>query len=166
MNRIYKLALVFSFISILTLNVKSQYDTGIGLRGGWTTGLTVKHFITPQGALEGMITNHIDGIGWIFRGYFEFQQRNHNINIEMANLSWFAGAGFHTRFVTSNDIQLGRGGALGASAIVGVEYKIPHFPFTLGLDFSPFYEFFHSTELINFKNSFNVDGALSARYIF
>jgi hypothetical protein len=170
MKHILTIAIIL-ILGFSTLNTKAQYTNGIGLRGGWTVGLSVKHFIAPQGALEGMLTNHVDGIGYIFRAMFEFQQRNHNYNLfEIANVFWFAGGGLHTRFVVpfaGTLVTQDRGAAIGAAAIAGIEYKIPHLPITLGIDLCPWYEFFTTQKVLNdLKNTFNLDGGLTARFIF
>ena len=39
-----------------------DYNTGIGLRGGLSNGLTIKHFISSNTALEGIISTRWRGL--------------------------------------------------------------------------------------------------------
>lgn len=61
-----KYYIIFLFLSAFGINQLSaqEYKTGIGLRGGWIGGLTVKHFIKEGKALEGIFSS-----GWGYRGY-------------------------------------------------------------------------------------------------
>src|SRR5688500_10593467 len=70
-----------------------DYKTGIGVRlGGLTSGLTVKHFVNPTSAIEGIL-----GFGYrsfLITGLYE----KHN-NISTApGLKWFYGLGAHIGF--------------------------------------------------------------------
>lgn len=121
------------------------YKTAIGLRGGSTSGLTLKQFTADNMAVEGII-----GI-WPFSlsatGLLEFYAP-----AEVEGLNWYYGFGGHVAFETgriyyanemnrfdryvSRQSDLG----LGIDGILGIEYKILPIPFALSLDIKPFLE--------------------------
>jgi len=63
MKRIF----TFTFLVLMLLGYSHAqgYSTGIGMRGGYTYGLTVKHFFTSDRAVEGIIGG----------GFSEFEDR-------------------------------------------------------------------------------------------
>lgn len=121
------------------------YKTAIGLRGGGTSGLTLKQFTSDNVALEGII-----GI-WPFSlsatGLLEFYAP-----AEIEGLNWFYGFGGHVAIETGRiyyanegsryDRYVSRQGelGLGIDGILGIEYKILPIPFALSLDIKPFLE--------------------------
>ena len=54
MKKIILISLIF-VASSFALNAQ-DYQTGFGLRGGTSQGLSVKHFISDETALEGIVT--------------------------------------------------------------------------------------------------------------
>jgi hypothetical protein len=46
----------------LSISMAQDYNTGIGLRGGFYNGLTIKHFISTKSAVEGIIAGSMEGI--------------------------------------------------------------------------------------------------------
>lgn len=123
----------------------SSYKTAIGLRGGSTSGLTIKQFTSDNMALEGII-----GI-WPFSmsatGLIEFYAP-----AQIVGLNWYYGFGGHVAFetgriyyaseVNGNGRYFYREGelGLGLDGILGIEYKILPIPFALSLDIKPFLE--------------------------
>lgn len=161
-------------ISSLVLNELSaqDYKTGIGLRGGWIGGLTVKHFIKEGKALEGIFSS-----GWGYRGYqitglYEVHKAAFTKD-EVKGFFWFYGAGAHfgggykykewhptgswTGYYTDH-----RYSTFGIDGIFGLEYKIEEIPITLSLDIKPFIEF---SNYSNYPFRF-WDGAFSIRFVF
>lgn len=145
------IVLVLIAISSMTTNAQ-DYATGIGFRlGGMSSGITVKHFLSSTGALEGIV-----GFGrhsFIITGLYEKHQSFPNA----AGLKWYYGGGAHVGFY-SGDYSYGdfryykyKGNkvivydehynsqfSLGADFILGLEYKIKGAPITVGLDLKPF----------------------------
>ncbi len=123
---------------------KAQYNTAIGLRAGFTSGLTVKHFFGGGNkAVEGIIglwpySTSITGLYEVHKG------------AGTAGLNFYYGVGAHVAFRTSR-IYYSRyydryyryyyNNALGIDGILGIEYKVPEIPFALSLDLKPFIEF-------------------------
>ncbi len=141
----------FSALVFLTLgNVQAQdaYEKSIGIRGGFLSGITYKHFLEFAGAIEGIF------------GY-SFQ--------EGRRLTTLTGLYEHHFFVNyQTNLYAGGGLTLGmrkedfrvhAEAIVGIEYMIERFPLSLSLDYKPAYDIFGNTFYFD-------EFAISARYIF
>jgi len=160
-------ALVIGFCLTIHPVRAEDYETGIGIRlGGLTQGLTVKHFINTNSALEGILSF---GNGSVFiNGLYEKQTAIANA----PGLSWFYGGGAHIGFYNDNDYfyyknrgnkyyysSEGSAVFLGIDMILGLEYKFQKAPITIGLDIKPFFDFVSS-----FPGYW--DGALSARFAF
>jgi hypothetical protein len=151
-----------------------SYNTGIGFRfGGWESGLTVKHFIRSNAAIEGILST-----GWYYQGtritgLYEIQKAIGGI----PGLYWFYGVGSHLGFYNerywySGDCKNGyyeyKGrlyscdgtrATVGIDGIIGLEYHFNEIPITLGLDLKP------SISLIGWGGRFG-DTAFSIRYAF
>src|SRR5437870_263426 len=89
----YKVILLVVALFLSIKGYSQSYKTGIGLRlGGTAQGITVKHFINSDGALEGIVS-----FGWhsfLITGLYEKHQRFANAE----GLSWFYGGGAHIGF--------------------------------------------------------------------
>lgn len=120
----------------------TSYTTGIGLRAGSTSGITIKQFTSDNTALEGII-----GF-WPFAmsatGLMEFYAP-----ADLEGLRWYYGFGGHLSFETGRIYYPGedrrmmsREGDLGIGidGMLGIEYKIIPIPFALSLDLKPFLE--------------------------
>lgn len=122
----------------------TSYNTAIGLRGGETSGLTIKHFFGGSAAIEGIIGlwHH----GFTLTALYE----NHTSAFGVAGLNWYYGAGGHFSARTNssyygwghrrNDYYDNDNFGLGVDGIVGLEFKIPQVPVALSLDLKPFIE--------------------------
>lgn len=122
----------------------SSYSTAIGLRGGETSGLTIKHFFGGSAAIEGIFGFWHHG----FTATVLYEQ--HVSAFGAAGLNWYYGAGGHVAIHTHNTYYgygHRRNGyydndnfGLGVDGIVGLEYKIPQVPIALSIDLKPFIE--------------------------
>ena len=167
-----QLALCTAIATMLLINIPASsqdYSTGLGLRlGGFTSGLTIKHFFNEKGAIEG-----IAGFGrrsFVMTGLYE-----HHFPIEGVNgLTLYAGGGGHLGFFGHSSsylvykhknekiyvVEEGRTAVIpGADFIFGVEYKFQGAPFTVGVDIKPFVDFYDGV-------SAYADGAFNVRYVF
>lgn len=142
------------------LNQKNFYSTAIGIRGGYSSGITIKHFVKEDAAVEGIVSlrkNHVSILGL-------YEKHKYNA-LSVANLSWEYGLGGHA--ILFNDINDDRKNndvfrndiALGIVAVFGLEYVFGEIPFTLGIDVLPYFDFVGS------RNSF-LDGSIAFRYVF
>ncbi len=125
------------FVSLITSKSFSQatgpnYNTAIGFRFA-PGGVTVKHFVKSNAALEGI------GYFWkdAFRatGLYEWHQQLGNVQ----GLKWFAGIGAHIDFLNNEYKQEKNSGgaAAGMDGIIGLDYKFTGAPINLSLDWQP-----------------------------
>jgi hypothetical protein len=129
----------------VVIQVNAQYNTAIGLRGGETSGLTIKGFVSDDAALEGIIGVWSHG----FTGtlLYEIHAPAFNAN----GLNWYFGAGGHLAFYSGYHdwYRYGQrryhyyddGLGIGIDGVLGLEYKIPRAPIAFSLDLKPFIEF-------------------------
>lgn len=137
-----------------------DYNTGIGLRGGFANGLTIKHFVTQRAAFEGIISSRWRGLE--LTGLYEVHGRAFNTE----RMKWYIGFGGHVGFWNGDYAKpyWGEPGTkytvVGVDGILGLEYSFLEIPFNIGIDWKPAFNFFGYT-------GFWADGgALSVRYIF
>jgi hypothetical protein len=146
-------------LSIITLADAQDYKTGIGLRGGISQGLTLKHFVSEKAAFEGIIATRMEEHGFELTGLYEI----HNMAFEVEHLNWYYGGGATLGFYNGNNVSWGTSGntstVLGIDGILGIEYSFSEAPINIGLDLKP------TLNLIGYYG-FWVDSALSIRYIF
>ena len=130
--------LSFFFIGLAISNFsQAQYTTGIGIRGGVSSGLTVRHFIGQESAIEGILATRWGGL--IATGLFEI----HKDIRDVKGLYWFYGGGVH--FGTWNAKNSNRSWgdnrvsttAYGFTGIAGLDYAFPDAPINLSLDWKP-----------------------------
>ncbi|GGG52436.1 hypothetical protein [Hymenobacter glacieicola] len=155
------------------------YETAIGLRGGgWSSGLTFKHFLSGKNnvAFEGLLTREYQARG----GRLTLLLEKHLPISDFKGLQFYYGAGGHIgsyagryyvldgRYVRGkkNDFYYAyyrddRNYIVGgADLILGLEYKMEDLPFTVGVDYKPFFEVFDG------YTGFYNDAAISLRFAF
>ncbi len=151
------------------------YTTGIGLRAGTPSGVTIKHFFKGPVAVEGIIGTNFNRGGLGVTVLLE----KHGPAFQSRGLQWYYGLGGHVssysaytydewyyvkhkgnRYYTRTSDVNSRFWGLGIDGVLGIEYLFTDLPFTLGLDAKPF------AELAGRNAFFGVDGALSLRYAF
>lgn len=140
------------------------YKTAIGLRGGFTSGLTVKHFISDKAAIEGILGSRWRGLS--ITGLYELHKTP---AINFSNLAWEYGGGarigfYNGRYYHKWDDDDGYYEnrsyvAVGIVGIFGLEYQFNEIPFTASLDLMPYFDF------IGWGGGF-IDGSISFRYTF
>jgi hypothetical protein len=137
-----------------------SYKTGIGLRAGYTPGISVKTFTGAASAFEGIF--HLRAKGFILTGLYEFHKRA----LDTERLHWFYGFGAHIgsfrKEYYKNNHEMDYTENLitvGIDGILGLEYHFLVIPFTLGIDLKPFVDII--TPGIGYW-----DGALTLRYAF
>jgi hypothetical protein len=123
------------FISAASVNAQ-DYNTGIGLRGGPFNGLTIKHFLSSNTAVEGVLSTQWSG--WLISGTWE----KHATAFNTEGLKWFYGVGAHigfwnnSNFPGSNNNQQSNT-VLGVHGALGLEYTFNEIPFSIGADWKP-----------------------------
>lgn len=155
-----------AFLAILfasEVNAQS-YATGIGLRSGVSNGLTVKHFIQEDVALEGILHTRWNGL--VITGLYEVHK---NIS-EVRGLRWFYGGGAHIgswngsrdrkRIPPWADSDFNGATVIGLDGIIGLDYIFTDAPINLSLDYKPAFN------LTNNAGFWGDEVALSIRFTF
>lgn len=144
-----KLITIIAICTGTGLFAQSNYNTAIGLRAGETSGLTIKHFIGDQTALEGILGAWRHG----FSATLLFEKHQSISNLGALNLYYGAGGhlafenSYYNRYYYENrkyyyyDYYSKGGMGIGIDGIIGLEYKIPNIPVAFSLDLKPFVEF-------------------------
>jgi len=154
-----RLILTFILIIFVVSFANAQdYRTGIGVRGGFSNGLTVKHFLTGKTAVEGILSTRWRGFD--VTGLYEI----HNQAFNTERLNWYFGFGGHVGFWNGDYANWGEPGIsyiiVGIDGILGIEYNFKEVPINIGLDWKPAFN------LIGYTGFWGDGGALSIRYIF
>lgn len=137
-----------------------DYNTGIGVRGGLSNGLTVKHFISYNSAVEGILTSRWSGFN--ITGLYEIHANAFNT----PRLNWYYGFGGHVGFWDSGYKKhpwfddTGNHSVIGIDGIIGLEYNIDVIPFNISLDWKP------GINLIGHTGLWGDELAFSVRFIF
>ncbi|HMO32543.1 MAG TPA: hypothetical protein PKE63_08255 [Lacibacter sp.] len=135
----------------------TTYETALGVKFYPGAGVTVKHFVKNNAALE--------GIGYFWRngmritGLYEFHG---DIN-GAPGLKWYAGPGIHLSAWNDrwrNSFPVRRGGSsFGIDGVLGLDYKFKGAPLNMSLDWQPSFDFTYD----EFGGNW---GGFSLRYTF
>lgn len=133
-----------------------DYRTGIGLRGSPTWGITFKHFISGDAALEGLLSTRFNG--FLVTGLYEVHAQAFGVS----GLYWYYGGGAHigswNKFY--KDDRADNYSVIGIDGIIGMEYNITEIPFNFSLDFKP------ALNILGKPVGLGDEVALSVRYVF
>lgn len=156
-----KLIICLSFLVLCGGNalLAQNYTTGIGLRGGFWNGFTVKHYTAGEVAIEGILTTRWNGFN--ITALYE----KHKYNFNSDKWDWYYGFGGHIGFWNDVDDhpwfdETGAFTVFGIDGILGIEFTFSEVPLNISLDWKP---------AVNFGEyyGFNGDGAaLSFRFVF
>ena|SRR5450759_5875038 len=145
-------------ISIVALASAQDYKTGVGLRAGFSNGLTIKHFVSEKAAFEGLLSTRWRGFD--ITGLYEI----HHQAFEVEHLNWYYGVGAHIGFWNGNNVPWTTGDpsytVIGIDGILGIEYSFSEAPINIGVDWKP------AINLVGYTGFWPDGGALSIRYIF
>ena len=143
---------------LISISNSQDYNTGIGLRGGFFSGLTIKHFISPKTALEGIFDSRWRGFQ--FTGLYEV----HHHVFDAERFKFYYGVGGHIGVWDGRYTDWGDRGTnytvIGIDGILGLEYSFREIPFNLGIDWKPAFNF------VGYSGYWGDGGAISLRYIF
>ena len=143
MKKTLMMALVLTAISYsnaIAQSKGSSYTTALGAKFYPGTGVTLKHFIKDDAALEGIAYFWKDGMR--VTGLYEYHG---NIN-GAAGLRWYVGGGAHVGFWNDTywrrEYGLTKGNVIaGLDGVLGLDYKFNGAPINLSVDWQPSYEF-------------------------
>lgn len=161
-----KLIFTTALLLICCFAVQSQeYKTAVGLRFGYPTSLSLKHFISEPGAIEVFAGTARRSAYYRWTNIGAMYQ--HHAEISGADgLRWYIGGGGGIFFWNYDD-AFGRRSDYGSTSLgimgaLGLDYKFADIPLNLSADWLP-------TIYLGdvYVSTFGVGyGALSARYTF
>ncbi|MCW5924558.1 MAG: hypothetical protein KIS77_19730 [Saprospiraceae bacterium] len=142
---------------------QKNYTNAIGLRLGYPTSITYKHFISEPGAIEVFAGfRSYSGYGW-FNAAAAYE---HHFDISgVDGLNWYAGGGVSAFFWNDRDnIFVNnrdyKSTSIGVFGVIGLDYKFANAPLNLSVDWMPL------VFLNGYGSGFGGGyGALSARYV-
>ncbi|MFD2248321.1 hypothetical protein [Pontibacter ruber] len=166
MKTLFRVFFALALVVALASTTQAQnYSTGIGARGGAAAGLTVKHFIKGDAAIEGILSSSFRYRGAVLTVLYE----KHAPAFNAKGLQWYYGLGGHIGFYEGryyyvrhhkhydeyyDDNVVG----VGIDGVLGLEYFIGDIPFTIGADIKPY---------LNIPRGGGFwDTALHVRYVF
>ena len=157
------------FFLLINFSIAQNYKTGIGIRlGGLSNGLSFRHFINDDSAIEGIIgfAHHSTILTCLYEKFKPIEKAE--------GLKWFYGGGAHLGFWRYGGyyymykehgdhiyvVEEGESRAVfGLDFIIGMDYKFKNAPLNIGLDIKPVFDFYNGVESY-------FDGAFSFRFVF
>jgi len=129
----------------------SSYTTALGVKVWDGGGISIKHFVSDNNALEGI--GYFWSQGVRITGLYEI----HGPIPGAAGLRWYIGPGAHIGFYNT---KFGNGSFAGIDGVLGLDYKFKGAPVNISLDWQPSFEFGDNR---GFVGSW---GGLGIRYTF
>lgn len=138
-------------------NNSSSYQTALGLKFYPGAGVTFKHFVKENAAIEAIGYLWRDGIR--LTGLYEF----HGDVNGAPGLKWYVGPGVHVsawndRWRSSFPQRRG-GSSVGIDGVLGLDYKFKGAPINMSIDWQPSFDLRYSEFAGNW-------GGLALRYTF
>jgi len=153
-----KLLILVSLFCLATLSQAQNYNTGIGIRGGSANGLSIKHFIGENTAVEGILSSRWQGLN--ITGLYEI----HNQAFQEPGLNWYYGFGGHIGFWDGNHSHWGDDDTdytvIGIDGILGLEYNFSEIPINVSIDWKP------TLNIVGYSGFWGDGVGLSVRYVF
>ena len=146
-----------SFVLIASASAQSKstgsssYRTALGVKVWDGGGISFKHFVNGNNALE--LIGYFWSRGARFTGLYEI----HGPISGATGLQWYIGPGAHVGFYNT---KYGDGAFIGIDGVLGLDYKFRGAPINLSLDWQPSFEFGDNR---GFVGSW---GGLGIRYTF
>jgi hypothetical protein len=138
MKKIILLAAFAVLMSIQGTFAQTKYKTSAGLGidfgdGSTLVGPTLKHFFTPNGALQADLLFGSDAV-WL-GGYYQYHQA-----IPKANgLNWYLGVGPQFAF-GDKDVYGDNSTYVFLRPMVGLDFSIPEAPISMSFDWRPMWQ--------------------------
>lgn len=150
-----KLVFLLLFITTGLFSQAQDYENAVGLRFGLSNGITFKHFITTNDAVEGLLSTRWGGFN--ITGLFE----RHTTAFDTDGLYFYYGGGahlgsFNNTWFNDNISHI----VIGVDGILGLEYVFKEVPLNASLDWKPGFN------LIGYTGFWGDELALSVRYTF
>ena len=153
------------------------YKTGIGVRGGIYSGISVKQFFyadeSSYRAFELHFTTRYKG--FMVTALFDYVKEWHIQGMRYATIYWTAAFGAHIGMYDGFDNMYldskgqpyaGKVYPLGADLMLGIEYVFADFPISLGFDVKPMYDFYKPGYSNVGVDGVMLDAAGTIRFVF
>ena len=153
-------ALIFFLLMLQAASKGQPYKTSGGIRAGFPFGLSLKHFISGNNALEFVAGANLRG--FVAEAIFENEYRVHSDS----RVYWYWGAGLHGGYVDSERNSLidmkepYKGAVVGADVGFGFEFCLKRKPLNFAFDLFP------SVNLAGYTGWNGINSAVSVRYVF
>ena len=155
MRRISLVLVSLAFVTLSQAQSKSSsgstYRTALGVKVWDGGGISFKHFLTDNNALE--LIGYFWSRGTRITGLYEI----HGPISGASGLKWYIGPGAHVGFYNT---KYGDGSFIGIDGVLGLDYKFKGAPINVSLDWQPSFEFGDNR---GFVGSW---GGLGIRYTF
>jgi hypothetical protein len=155
MRRISLVLILLAFATFLQAQNKSSngsgYKNALGVKVWDGGGISFKHFLTDNNALE--LIGYFWSRGTRITGLYEI----HGPISGASGLQWYIGPGAHVGFYNT---KYGDGSFIGIDGVLGLDYKFSGAPINISLDWQPSFEFGDNR---GFVGSW---GGLGIRYTF
>ena len=129
----------------------SSYTTALGVKVWDGGGISIKHFVSTNHALEGI--GYFWSQGVRITGLYEI----HGPISGAAGLKWYIGPGAHIGFYNT---KYGGASFAGIDGVLGLDYKFKGAPVNMSLDWQPSFEFGDNRDFVGSW------GGLGIRYTF
>ena len=125
-------SLVFFITTAAAQSNGKEYTTALGVKFLDGAGITLKHFIKDNTALEGIgfFWSHGTRITGLYELHYDISGA--------PGLKWYVGPGAHLGFYNT---KFGNASFAGIDGVLGLDYKINNAPLNLSLDWQPSFEF-------------------------
>ena len=129
------IAILTAFTSTNVIGQKNSgqsYQTALGIKVWDGAGITLKHFISPTVALEGI--GYFWNRGARITGLYEI----HGAISGAPGLKWYVGPGAHIGIYNT---KYGGKSFGGVDGVLGLDYKFNGAPINMSIDWQPSFEF-------------------------
>ncbi len=158
MNNFTKTVSLLILLALISFSSNAQdYNTAIGVRLGYGTGITAKHFIASNRAVEGIIDSRWQGVR--VTGLYEVHKKFPNAE----GLGWYYGVGAHIGFWNTRNRRNEFNNAsavVGIDGIIALDYTFKELPINLSLDWKPGFN------IIGYSGYWGREIAVGIRYAF
>ncbi len=153
MRKYFLISLIL--MSVFSFTHAQDYQNALGIRFGLSNGVSLKHFISTNDAVEGILSTRWGGFN--LTGLFE----RHTRAFETDGLYFYYGGGahlgsFNNKWFNDNINHT----VIGIDGILGLEYVFPDIPFNVSLDWKP------GLNIIGYAGFWGDELAFSVRYMF
>lgn len=152
---------LFTLLMALSFSVLQgqDYQNALGVRGGFSNGLTFKHFLNEKAAVEVLLSTRWRGYN--ITGLYELHVNAFN----EPRLNFYYGIGGHVGRWRGykghpwfdDDLYYT---VVGIDGILGLEYNFEEVPINISIDYKPAFN------LVGYTGFWGDEGALSLRFLF